>query len=57
VCPASRKTASRVRGLGDGVVRERTVAVGEPVVAGADDHATEQLRHLHDALRTFCSIW
>jgi len=44
-------------GLGDGVVGERTVVVGEPVVAGADDHATEQLRHLHDALRTFCSIW
>jgi len=44
-------------GLGDGVVGERTVVVGEPVVAGADDHVTEHLRHLHDALRTFCSIW
>ncbi len=56
VCPASRGTASEgVRG--PGVVGERTVVVGEPVVAGADDHATEQLRHLHDALRTFCSIW
>jgi len=46
-----------VRGLEDGVVGERTVVVGESVVAGAGDHATEQLRHLHDALRTFCSIW